>query len=244
MKKVLKLIKEIEKKNKIKVLFAVESGSREWGFASEDSDYDIRAVHHSPLNKYLSLNEPKKQLDLIKGNLDFVSWDIKKFASLLLKSNPTVSEWLDSKTIYINSNYRKKLKSLFQKGFSSFALKKHYVSLARQNYEKYIRNKKQVNLKKYLYILRAIACVNFLEKRNKTPPLNYKKVLPFLPKKIAEFMNSIVEKKKKSEHTKGKANIRANKYIESFFNKNFKNSENNINQKKINNLVIKIIKEI
>ena len=33
---------EIEKKECVRILHAVESGSRAWGFASPDSDYDVR----------------------------------------------------------------------------------------------------------------------------------------------------------------------------------------------------------
>ena len=89
-KKIVALLKKLERKNKIKILFAVESGSREWGFASKDSDYDVRAVHFSPTERYLGLEKVPEQFELIKKNIDIVSWDIKKFASLFLKSNPTL----------------------------------------------------------------------------------------------------------------------------------------------------------
>ena len=39
---VLIKIREIEEKENIKVLHAIESGSRAGGFASPDSDYDVR----------------------------------------------------------------------------------------------------------------------------------------------------------------------------------------------------------
>lgn len=34
-------LKEIEQKENIKILHCIESGSRAWGFASPDSDYDV-----------------------------------------------------------------------------------------------------------------------------------------------------------------------------------------------------------
>jgi predicted nucleotidyltransferase len=40
--KILEKLKQIEKEKGVTILFAVESGSRAWGFASPDSDYDIR----------------------------------------------------------------------------------------------------------------------------------------------------------------------------------------------------------
>lgn len=36
---------EIEKRENCRILLAVESGSRAWGFASPDSDYDVRFIY-------------------------------------------------------------------------------------------------------------------------------------------------------------------------------------------------------
>ena len=70
---------EIEKTEHVKILLAVESGSRAWGFASPDSDYDVRFIYIRPKEDYLKLNEPK---DVIEWQLDEVldinGWDIKK----------------------------------------------------------------------------------------------------------------------------------------------------------------------
>lgn len=38
-------LKEIENKYDVKVLWAIESGSRAWGFASPDSDFDVRFIY-------------------------------------------------------------------------------------------------------------------------------------------------------------------------------------------------------
>ncbi|MEK6926896.1 MAG: nucleotidyltransferase domain-containing protein [Nanoarchaeota archaeon] len=196
--KILELIKSIEKENNIKILLAIESGSREWGFASEDSDYDIRCIHISPTEKYLSLEEPKKQIELIKGNLDLVSWDIKKFFSLFLKSNPTVSEWLSSNIIYVNNKFdnldKNDLLKIFENNFSKSKLQHHYISLAKQNYEKYINlPSKEVLLKKYVYILRALGCIEYIERTNKLPPLNWKESSIYLPKEVQERFERLVE---------------------------------------------------
>jgi len=40
---------EIEQRFNVTVLYACESGSRGWGFASPDSDYDVRFLYvHKP----------------------------------------------------------------------------------------------------------------------------------------------------------------------------------------------------
>ena len=40
--KIQQKLTEIEEKENIKILHCVESGSRSWGFASPDSDFDVR----------------------------------------------------------------------------------------------------------------------------------------------------------------------------------------------------------
>ena len=70
---------EIEEKEGVRILHAVESGSRAWGFASPDSDYDVRFVYVRPQAEYLRLDEPR---DVIEWQLDEVldinGWDLKK----------------------------------------------------------------------------------------------------------------------------------------------------------------------
>ncbi len=70
---------EIERTEGVRVLHAVESGSRAWGFASLDSDYDVRFVYVRPKEDYLRLDEPR---DVIEWQLDEVldinGWDLIK----------------------------------------------------------------------------------------------------------------------------------------------------------------------
>ncbi|MFP3747819.1 nucleotidyltransferase domain-containing protein, partial [Achromobacter sp. SIMBA_011] len=43
--RVMAELAEVERRHDVSVLFACESGSRGWGFASPDSDYDVRFVY-------------------------------------------------------------------------------------------------------------------------------------------------------------------------------------------------------
>lgn len=54
---ILEKIREIEQVENVNILFAIESGSRAWGFASPDSDYDVRFVYVRPANEYLRLEK-------------------------------------------------------------------------------------------------------------------------------------------------------------------------------------------
>ena len=41
-------LRKIERQENCCILLAVESGSRAWGFASPDSDYDVRFIYVRP----------------------------------------------------------------------------------------------------------------------------------------------------------------------------------------------------
>ncbi|MCK5149490.1 MAG: nucleotidyltransferase domain-containing protein [Arcobacteraceae bacterium] len=217
MKKgILKKIKQIEKDRKVKVLFLIESGSRAWRWESEDSDYDVRGVY---VQDYLKVGDLDKQIIIVDGELDIVLWDFRKFL--------------------------KKLINIFKKGFSEQALKQHYVSMARQNFEKYIKNSgDKANLKKYVYVLRSVACVLWIGKYHSPPPKDYKKVAKLLPKEVQRFFNKIVEDKRKSESLEGSRNKEVEKYVCGFFNKKFDKTESNFSDKLIDKIFKTYVMEL
>ncbi|MBU2615569.1 MAG: nucleotidyltransferase domain-containing protein [Nanoarchaeota archaeon] len=216
---IIKQIKKIEKEERVKVLFLMESGSRAWRWESEDSDYDIRGVY---IQDYLVVNKPREQIDKKIKDLDITLWDLRKFLNLMMNSNPTVWEWLSSEIIYSDNRLRNELKRIFKKDFSPYKLQKHYISMARQNFHKYISEMGDLaNLKRYVYVLRSVACVLWIEKYNTPPPKDYRKVINLLPKDIRNFFEKIVKDKKKSESLMGPRNKKIEGYITSFFDKNF-----------------------
>ena len=98
---ILRELKKIEAQENVKIIMAIESGSRAWGFASPDSDYDVRFIYVRKEEDYLKL---EKTRDVIEWKLDDVldinGWDIKKALQLLHNSNPTVFEWCASPIVY------------------------------------------------------------------------------------------------------------------------------------------------
>ena len=87
-------LKKIEQEKGVKILHAAESGSRAWGFASPDSDYDVRFVYVRPMADYLRINPPR---DVIEWQLDEVldinGWDLQKAMRQIANGNPTPFEW-------------------------------------------------------------------------------------------------------------------------------------------------------
>lgn len=69
----------IERESGVRVLLAVESGSRAWGFASPDSDYDVRFLYAHPRDWYVSVFEGRDVIEqMLPGDLDVSGWDLRK----------------------------------------------------------------------------------------------------------------------------------------------------------------------
>lgn len=102
MRKIIETkLKEIEKKENVRIIYAVESGSRAWGFASPDSDYDVRFIYVRPKDYYLRLDKTKDVIEWqLDETFDINGWDLQKALRLLHGSNPTLFEWNNSSTQY------------------------------------------------------------------------------------------------------------------------------------------------
>lgn len=100
-KEIQEKLREIEARENVQIILAVESGSRAWGFASPDSDYDVRFIYVRSREDYLKLNPYK---DVIEWQLDEVldinGWDLKKALEQFHRSNTTLFEWSNSPLVY------------------------------------------------------------------------------------------------------------------------------------------------
>ena len=148
--KILNILDEIEKKEKIKILHAVESGSRAWGFESNDSDYDVRFIYVRPLDCYLSIEEKRDVIEYSESNsLDISGWDIKKALQLFNSSNPPLYEWLTSPITYIEKEgFAERLRDLIAIFYSRTSCLYHYLHMAKGNYRNYLKGDKVKSLSK------------------------------------------------------------------------------------------------
>ncbi len=154
--------------NEIRILLAVESGSRLWGMASWNSDYDVRFIYIRSQKHYLSVfNNKNETLEYLEGEFDFVGWDIRKFLRLLSNSNPTALEWLQSDIVYMGSVNQKLISDIIE--INAIALYEHYRSLAHSNWSRYIDGKEEVKLKKYLYVMRGVINALYVIRYNQIP---------------------------------------------------------------------------
>lgn len=164
------LLKSIEEEKGIDILIAIESGSRAWGFPSEDSDYDIRVIYRHPYDWYVTPFDKKKVIqDIFIDDLDVSGWDVSKCLSLMYKGNASLAEWLFSPIVYrSNDHYVSMLKDMVGRTFNPKQAFYHYISLAKKKLED---ERSEVNAKSFLYALRALLCARWVAEEGTSPPV-------------------------------------------------------------------------
>lgn len=172
--RVLEALLQIEKTHDVRILFACESGSRGWGFASPDSDYDVRFIYVQRLPWYLRVEMQRDVIELpIDRVLDVNGWELRKALRLMRKSNPTLLEWLDSPVIYRqDSAWVDRMRGLSTRFFSNLRARHHYYAMAKKNYREHLLGE-EVRLKKYLYVLRPILAVHWIDAGLGRPPMTF-----------------------------------------------------------------------
>lgn len=187
---------EIEQRENVRILHCVESGSRAWGFASPDSDFDVRFIYVRSKDFYLRLDKTR---DVIEWQLDDVldinGWDLQKALGLLHKSNPTLFEWNNSPIVYKTTPEWKEISDIISHYFQQKSGLYHYLSTAKSNYREYLHGE-TVRLKKYFYVLRPIlACRWILEKQTPPPMLFTDLAKPCLDEALVPAVNELLDLK-------------------------------------------------
>ena len=202
-KKIKEQLRRIEDAENIKILLAVESGSRAWGFASPDSDYDVRFIYIRRLEDYLRLNTIRDVIELpIDDALDINGWDLQKTLRLLHKSNPTLFEWFSSPIVYQKTEFADKFRDLMMHYFSSKKTMYHYVSMAEGNYREYLKGD-LIRAKKYFYVLRPVLACQWILDRGTPPPMLFSELLKTeLPVELIDVVNQLLELKMNSPEVK------------------------------------------
>lgn len=174
---ILSKLDEIEKKENVRILLAVESGSRAWGFASPDSDYDVRFIYVRPREDYLRLEKVRDVIELpIEGDLDINGWDLDKTLRLLRNSNPTLFEWFSSPIVYRETPFADEFREVIQRYFSSKRGLSHYLSMAGSNYREYLKGD-TVKAKKYFYVLRPVLACRWILGHGTPPPMLFEELM-------------------------------------------------------------------
>ena len=171
---ILEKLNAIETEHHVQILYACESGSRGWGFASQDSDYDVRFIYRHPRDWYLTVGEPRDVIELpINDLLDINGWDLRKALQLMRKSNPTLLEWLSSPIVYReDAAVMASFRELAAKAYVPQACSHHYLQMARGNFREYLKAE-DIWVKKYFYVLRPVLACLWIEAGYGVPPMAF-----------------------------------------------------------------------
>lgn len=176
--KIIDELKRIEQSEGIRILYAVEAGSRGWGFESKDSDWDVRFFYVHKIEWYLSIDSRSDHLEYrIDGVLDYSGWELRKTLRLFRKSNPSLLEWLRCPIIYLEPfSTAQQMRDLTSEYFSPESCMFHYLHMAMGNYREYLKGD-YVRVKKYFYVLRPILACQWIERSNTMAPMEFRKLL-------------------------------------------------------------------
>lgn len=184
----------------VRILFAIESGSRAWGFPSPDSDYDCRFLYVRPVGDHLKLTVERDVIEFpIEGEIDTGGWDLRKALLLALKGNAAVVEWTHSPDVYEEvSGFRDRFSALLGRIVDPRLVARHYVGLLKRH-EHVFAGGDEVKLKKLFYALRPALSLQYMEERgfDELPPMNLQQMLPKIriPKDLSELVAVMVAEK-------------------------------------------------
>ncbi len=167
-------IADIETQNDVRVLFAAESGSRAWGFASPDSDYDVRFIYVHRRDWYLSIDDPRDVIEaMLPGDLDLSGWDLRKTLRLFLRCNIALNEWLGSGIVYAErGGLASRLRALLPSAFRAPAGYHHYLRMAQGVFDEHLVQN-PVRLKKVFYVLRPLLACRWIRYSGTQAPTEF-----------------------------------------------------------------------
>ena len=208
----------IEKRDGIRVLYACESGSRCWGFASPGSDYDVRFIYVRPMDDYLAVTEPRDVIEEpVDDRWDASGWDLKKALQLMLRGNSSLLEWLTSPLVYAEApGFRTSLLTLYRATVPVEKLAAGYTAMAMRNFRAYLTGD-IVRTKKYLYVLRPLVAAHWIAEKKTFPPLSFDKLVHWVaasrPELAVELLELVARKKAGLKNEAGPRLSEADCYI-------------------------------
>lgn len=197
---ILDKLSEIEEKENVRIIYAVESGSRAWGVESPDSDYDVRFIYVRNREDYLKLQEMR---DVIEWQLDDVldinGWDLKKTLIQFHKGNATLFEWANSPIVYKKSDEWQVVYEGAKKYFSRKIALYHYYGTANSTFKQYLQED-VIRYKKYIYALRPLLACKYIEENHAIPPVRFDELLmQKLPKDLSDEIDKMLDVKSRSD---------------------------------------------
>lgn len=175
----------------VRLLLAIESGSRAWGFPSPDSDYDVRFLYAQPRRGYLALSPVRDVIERpIVDEIDLNGWDIRKALGLMLRNNSVLSEWIGSPIQYRDAHpVIARMAELKDRHFDPNGFALHYAKLGRTSIARWLQDESEVAVKRYFYALRPALAIRVLRRDpSRRPPMQLQQLMA-----EADLSSSITE---------------------------------------------------
>jgi len=198
-------LEKIERTTGVKILHAVESGSRAWGFESPDSDYDVRFIYVRKPEDYLKIQPDADVIEWeLNEMLDINGWDLRKALQQAHRSNNTLFEWNLSPVVYKTTEDWAEIAEVISSYFSRKVSMYQYYGTARKNKELWLSGEK-VRYKKYMYVLRPLLACRWIEEKGTPASVEFSKLEEaVLPEELVTPVNMLLaEKKQMSEADEG-----------------------------------------
>lgn len=211
-------LERIERDHSVRVLYAAESGSRAWGFASRDSDYDVRFLYAHEPEWYVSIDQRRDVIEEpVSDSLDISGWDLRKALQLLRKSNPALMEWLKSPIVYkADPGFALMFGLLANEFYSPERGFLHYLSMAKSTAQSHLQGD-HIVLKKYLYVLRPLLAAKWIGQDRGPVPMKFETLVDAMVEDplVRVHISVLVARKRAGEEmSKGQRIPVISRYIE------------------------------
>jgi len=188
-------LKEIEKEYGIRVLYAVESGSRAWGTNSLQSDFDVRFIYIRSKEDYLRLEQLRDVLEFpIADGWDMCGWDLTKMLRLLHNANSQIYEWFASPVVYVDDGLSERIRPVLEAYFSDRTTAYHYLHQAELKMKQELRVDFP-KVKHYLYTLQHFASARWVLEYRAAPPVSFSAVIELLPEELRQEAGKLLLQK-------------------------------------------------
>ena len=171
--KIMTLLHDLERQHNIRILMAVNYGSRCFGYSSSESDWDVRFIYVHQPEWYFSIAKTEDVIEMMiaEDHLDIEGYDLKKALNLLARTNPIESDWLHANDYYIlDKDFLHNMLAFESQCYNRHHAMYHFYSISVKHNQRYLD--KEVTLKRFIYYMRGLLSCRWVEQNGSHPPVN------------------------------------------------------------------------
>lgn len=196
---ILSHLRDIEQENDVKVLLAVATGSRAWGWDSPSSDWDVRFIYVHKPEWYFKIEPQRDVIEKVTGdNVDLAGWELRKALYLLKRSNPSLLEWLNSSSVIcLDEEFGRRIHEIEKDYFNPVKSMYHYNGMYNKYNERYFGGD-GFPIKGFIYYLRGVLSCKWIETKLSLPPTRISDLLDATveDQRIRSMIDDVIKIKK------------------------------------------------